>query len=282
MIRPALALAAALLLAACGAAERDWPEPSPALWEVVSPGGERGWLFGTIHALPDDVPWRTPVLELALARSGVLVVEIAAVGDAAKAIDAFERYSGGSNLPPLSRRVAPEDGADLAAFLDRAGLEADDFAATDTWAAAMVLANAARSQESGQSVDRALIDAGGEVVELESHAAQYALFDALPAGEQADLLMTLARDTGDESTRTEAWLTGDLAALERLSAGLLRDPELREALQAGRNRQWAPRIAALVESGRRPFVAVGTAHLFGEDSLPALLEAEGYKVRRIQ
>lgn len=282
MIRPALALAAALLLAACGEAERDWPEPSPALWEVVSPGGERGWLFGTIHALPDDVPWRPPVLELALARSGVLVVEIAAVGDAAKATDAFERYSGGSNLPPLMRRVAPEDGADLAAFLDRAGLEADNFAATDTWAAAMVLANAARSQESGQSVDRALIDAGGEVVELESHAAQYALFDALPAGEQADLLMILARDTGDESTRTEAWLTGDLAALERLSAGLLRDPELREALQAGRNRQWAPRIAALVESGRRPFVAVGTAHLFGEDSLPALLEAEGYEVRRIQ
>jgi uncharacterized protein YbaP (TraB family) len=280
--RIAAAMAAALLLAACSEPERDWPEPSPALWEVVSPEGERGWLFGTIHALPDEVRWRTPAIEEALAGSGALVVEIADLGDAAKAAEAFERYSRGENLLPLSRRVAPRDRADLAAFLDRAGMEDGDFAASDTWAAALLLANAARSRESGQSVDRALIGAGGEVVGLESHAAQYELFDALPAPEQADLLLALARDTGEEDERIEAWLTGDLAALERLSDGLLRDPELREALQAARNRQWAPRIAALVESGRRPFVAVGTAHLFGELSLPALLEAEGYTVRRLQ
>jgi uncharacterized protein YbaP (TraB family) len=282
VIPRALALAAALLLAACSEPERDWPEPSPALWVVVSPEGTRGWLFGTIHALPEEVRWRTPALEEALAGSGVLVVEIADLGDAAKAAEAFERYSRGENLPPLSRRVAPRDRADLAAFLDRAGMEDGDFASSDTWAAALLLANAARSRESGQSVDRALIGSGGEVVGLESHAAQYELFDALPAPEQADLLLALARDTGEEDERIEAWLTGDLATLERLSDGLLRDPELREALQAARNRRWAPRIAALVESGRRPFVAVGTAHLFGELSLPALLEAEGYTVRRLQ
>lgn len=280
MIRHALALAAALLLAACGEPEPDWPESSPALWEVVSPGGERGWLFGTIHALPKEVRWRTPALDDALAQSGVLVVEIAELGDAVKAADAFGRYSGGANLPSLSRRVAPEDRPDLAAFLDRAGMEEDDFATSDTWAAALMLANAARSGESGQSVDRALIGSGGEVVGLESHAAQYELFDALPASEQADLLLALARDTGDEGERIEAWLTGDLAALERLSDGLLRDPELREALQAARNRAWAPRIAQLVESGRRPFVAVGTAHLFGDESLPDLLKAQGYRVHR--
>jgi len=278
----ALALAAALLLAGCGAPQREWPAPSPALWEVVSPEGQRGWLFGTIHALPEGVRWQTPALDDALADSGVLVVEIAQLGDAAKATEAFERYAGGENLPPLSRRVPPEDRADLAAFLDRAGMDDDDFAASDTWAAALLLANAARSQEIGQSVDRALVEASRDAVGLESHAAQYALFDALPAREQADLLMALARDTGDEAERVEAWLTGDLAALERASDGLLRDPELREALQAGRNRQWAPRVAALVESGRRPFVAVGTGHLFGERSLPALLEARGYEVRRVQ
>jgi uncharacterized protein YbaP (TraB family) len=281
VILRALALAAALLLAACDEPQREWPEPSPALWEVVSPEGQRGWLFGTIHALPAEVRWRTPAIDAALAGSGVLVVEIAAVGDADKAAAAFERFSGGDDLPPLSRRVALEDRADLAAFLRRAGMEDDDFASTDTWAAALILANAARSQDRGQSVDRALTEARGHVVELESYIAQYALFDALPASEQADLLMALARDTSDESSRIAAWLTGDLAALEAASAPLLDDPELREALQAGRNRQWAPRVAGLIESGRRPFVAVGTAHLFGKDSLPELLEARGYKMRRI-
>ena len=282
MIRLVLALAGALLLAACGEPEREWPEPKPALWEMVSPEGRRGWLFGTIHSLPLEVRWRTPALEGALANSGVLVVEVVDVGDTAKAESVFERFARNESLAPLSQRVAPEDRADLAAFLDRAGSGETDFATTDTWAAALMLANRARQLEAGQNVDRALVDVRSEVVGLESHAVQYALFDALPPEEQNDLLMALARDTGGETERIEAWLTGDLAALEHASAPLLGDPELRTALQAGRNVRWAPRIAEMVEAGRRPFVAVGTAHLFGEQSLPALLEARGYAVRRIQ
>lgn len=280
--RIAAALAAALLLAACGEPARDWPEPSPALWEVVSPAGERGWLFGTIHSLPLEARWRTPALESALANSGVLVVEVADVGDARKAAAVFERYAYDDDLPPLLHRVAAGDRADLAAFLERADSSEADFAATETWAAALTLANRARSLEAGQNVDRALIDVRSEVVALESHDVQYALFDALPPKEQADLLMALARDTGGEEGRVEAWLTGDLAALERTGAKLLNDPELREALQTGRNERWTPRIAEMIERGRRPFVAVGTAHLFGERSLPSLLEARGYTIRRIQ
>ena len=282
MIRLVLALAGALLLAACGEPEREWPEPKPALWEMVSPEGRRGWLFGTIHSLPLEVRWRTPALEGALANSGVLVVEVVDVGDTAKAESVFERFARNESLAPLSQRVAPEDRADLAAFLDRAGSGERDFATTDTWAAALMLANRARQLEAGQNVDRALVDVRSEVVGLESHAVQYALFDALPPEEQTDLLMALARDTGGEAERIEAWLTGDLAALERASDPLLGDPGLRTALQTGRNVRWAPRIAEMVEAGRRPFVAVGTAHLFGEQSLPALLEARGYAVRRIQ
>ena len=282
MIRLVLALAGALLLAACGEPEREWPEPKPALWEMVSPEGRRGWLFGTIHSLPLEVRWRTPALEGALANSGVLVVEVVDVGDTAKAESVFERFARNESLAPLSQRVAPEDRADLAAFLDRAGSGETDFATTDTWAAALMLANRARQLEAGQNVDRALVDVRSEVVGLESHAVQYALFDALPPEEQTDLLMALARDTGGEAERIEAWLTGDLAALERASDPLLGDPGLRTALQTGRNVRWAPRIAEMVEAGRRPFVAVGTAHLFGEQSLPALLEARGYTVRRIQ
>ena len=282
MIRLVLALAGALLLAACGEPEREWPEPKPALWEMVSPEGRRGWLFGTIHSLPLEVRWRTPALEGALANSGVLVVEVVDVGDTAKAESVFERFARNESLAPLSQRVAPEDRADLAAFLDRAGSGETDFATTDTWAAALMLANRARQLEAGQNVDRALVDVRSEVVGLESHAVQYALFDALPPEEQTDLLMALARDTGGEAERIEAWLTGDLAALERASDTLLGDPELRAALQTGRNARWAPRIAEMVEAGRRPFVAVGTAHLFGEQSLPSLLEARGYTVRRIQ
>ena len=51
-----LAVGLALLLAACDtqqdAAKEDGP--FPALWEIAdSEGTVEGWMFGTIHALPD-------------------------------------------------------------------------------------------------------------------------------------------------------------------------------------------------------------------------------------
>ena len=69
MIRAVLALFLALALAACGQeAERtDLPAPNPALWQVTAPDGKpAGWLFGTIHALPEGAKWRTPAIDKAI------------------------------------------------------------------------------------------------------------------------------------------------------------------------------------------------------------------------
>ncbi len=182
----------------------------------------------------------------------------------------------------LSQRVAPKDRADLANFLDRADVEDDDFSDMETWAAALVIANRARPSGATQSPDRELIAAAPRVVGLETYELQYGAFDTLPAAEQADLLVALAHDSSGQDQQVKHWLTGDLPALERDSAAILGDPELRLALQVYRNKRWTPAIAAKIASGEKPFVAVGTAHLFGKDSVPSLLEQAGYEVRRIQ
>jgi hypothetical protein len=99
------------------------------------------------------------------------------------------------------------------------------------------------------------------------------------------LLIEAARDSRAAPKRelVESWLTGDLATIERrLQGGILTDPELRQTLLVERNQAWADRIAALLAQHRRPFVAVGAAHMLGDDGLPALLAARGYTVRRIQ
>jgi uncharacterized protein YbaP (TraB family) len=281
----ALAFALTLALAGCGEPAREWPHPSPALWEVSGPGEARGWLFGTIHSLPEGAEWRTAAVDRALAGSSVLVLEIANLDDKEAAKVAFERLATTPGLPPLSQRVPAEDRPALAAFLDRAGMADGDFPHTETWAAAIVLANRARGRDPATGVDRELMAKARQVEGLETFEEQYGAFDALPPPEQADLLLALAAEAGGQADarQVEDWLTGDLASLARDSAnGVLADPELREALQAARNRRWAERIAELLARHEQPFVAVGEAHMFGEENLPQLLKARGYTVRRVQ
>ncbi|WP_121119150.1 TraB/GumN family protein [Croceibacterium ferulae] len=271
------------LLAACG--RSDWPKPAPALWQVTGQAGQEGWLFGTIHALPDGADWRTPVLDDALEQAGRLVVEVDNLADTRAMQAAFARRAYTPGLPPLPARVPPADRPALLAALDDAGLDGGELTPLEDWAAALTLANALRRGDVTYGVDRALIAGSHRVIGLESVDEQLALFDTLPAAAQAALLRDAVREAGtpDDGARIRAWLTGDTAALEQDAAtGLLADPVLRQRLQTSRNHAWLPAITGLLDDGTRPFVAVGAAHMLGPDGLPALLRARGYTVTRIQ
>lgn len=281
----AFTLSAVLALAACAQRHHDWPKPSPALWEVSGPGGQHAWLFGTVHSLPSDMTWRTDKLEDALARSSVLVVEIADLANAADATSAFNRLSTTPGLPPLSQRVPPADRPALAALLKQADIGDRAFPHTETWGAAMIVANRLNDEDPASGVDRALIAGARRVVGLETFEQQYGIFDRLPQAQQATMLMAVAEDAAHEVEDRQAveWLTGNIAALERDSqGGVLADAGLRQALQIDRNLAWDRRIEQMLADGEKPFVAVGAAHMFGHQGLPALLAAHGYKVRRIE
>ena len=143
MIRLLTALVAVLWLSGCGGEPaHEWPEPSPALWEVSNPQGAKGWLFGTIHTLPDGADWRTPTLDTALEQADL-------------ASQAFTAFAAGRGLPPLMDRVPPEHRPALAAALERAAIDESDLAATDSWAAALLIANATRTGRAANGVDRA-------------------------------------------------------------------------------------------------------------------------------
>ena len=105
-----LALPGLLALAACGAE----PEPTsevaakPILLEVASENGAiEGWLFGTIHALPDGVSWRTPTLEKAIGDADLLVVEVANLDEGSALTDIFVRLAFDEPTGPLVDRIDP-------------------------------------------------------------------------------------------------------------------------------------------------------------------------------
>lgn len=274
----------ALALFACS------PKPqqaNPALWRVESPQGQVGWLFGTIHSSPRPLDWRTPAIGDALAHSGIVMVEVGNLADEADVAATFARLAKSAGQPPLSQRIAREDRPALAALLKKDGYHDSDFAAMDTWAAALTLARAGADEDDARNgVDRAVITAatGRPVVELEGAAYQLGLFDALPEHDQRDLLGAVVKEAAEpDHDLSAAWRKGDMAAIEKETrTGLLADPELREALFTGRNRSWTARIAAAIRTGRKPFVAVGAAHMAGSEGLPAMLAQQGFKVTRVE
>ncbi len=291
ILRWLLGLCAAACLAACKPApsELSGISAQPALWEVSGKGGASAWLFGTVHSLPDGVEWRTPAVDQALQRSGLLVLEVADLADRAALAQEFARLGRSPGQPPLLQRVTPESRPALARLLDQAGMSEGDFADVESWAAALTLAQAIRHGESGNGVDRALsaMAPAKPVAELEGAAGQLGIFDRLPEADQRDLLAAIAQGaataSAEQITLARHWLTGNVAAIAaETHCGMLADAELRDALLVQRNRVWALRIAGMIERGKHPFVAVGAAHMAGKDGLPALLAERGWIVKRVQ
>ncbi len=77
----ARSLCAAVALSLAGACATTSPQPAapkvsgPALWKVADEDTTI-YLFGTVHALPKDVPWMRGAIGPALAASDTLVTEV--------------------------------------------------------------------------------------------------------------------------------------------------------------------------------------------------------------
>jgi len=66
-----------------------------------------------------------------------------------------------------------------------------------------------------------------------------------------------------------AWLQRDLRALHQVATDspMFSLPGIRSAILDARNRAWAPRIRALLDSPQRTLVVVGALHLYGDGNL---------------
>ncbi|MEX0341548.1 MAG: TraB/GumN family protein [Erythrobacter sp.] len=289
---PSLCAALVLLLAACSQ-EPDTAKtegPYPALWEIAdSSGAVEGWMFGTIHALPDDTQWRSARLDTVLGQADMLVVEVADLEDGEALSRLFEEMAFDRPASPIASRIDPELREEFEELLVKAKVRRNYFDPMESWAAALALAQVAQSASAENGADRVLLAAFDkrEVVELEGARGQLAIFDGLPEAEQRDLLNAVLEESrdyaGETSTLADAWLEGDTDRLVELTRrGILADPELAQALLRDRNADWAAQIENLLSARDKPLIAVGAGHLLGDSGLPKLLESRGYKVRRIE
>lgn len=297
-----LAFLATPLLAACNNA----PDPvtlntvktgAPALWKVTgTQPGQVGtaYMFGTIHILPDDVQWRTPALEAAIADSDRLVIEVLGLDDPQNAAKIFSGLAVSPGQEELGARVKPSLRDDLDRIIDASDLPERSLNRMETWAVALSLASAQTKGlglSSSGGIEKKLAaqfeKAGKPIEALETIEQQLGYFDQLPEAQQRQMLTSVIEESGDSRQAFEqlfnSWITGDIDQIVTLTdTGILSDAKTREYLLIARNRDWAEQLDKRLQRPGTAVIAVGAAHLAGPDAVQATLAKRGYKVEKIQ
>ena len=266
----------------------------PALWEVSDPD-TKIYLFGTIHLLPTNYPWRTRAMDKAIASSDTLYVETIVDQQNPRVLAAeLARLGFSPGLLPLASRIHPAKRPLLEAAIANSGVPRHVFDRMETWAAAFTLLGVQFKSlglhgEHGveQTLRTAFAAAGKPVGQLETNGEQLGFFDTLPQNAQRALLEGAIENpqtmSNDFSGMLQSWASGDVEAIARtFNQGLAASPELMDALLRRRNANWSNWIQRRLATPGTIMVAVGAGHLAGPESVQTLLQRQGYRIRRVQ
>src|SRR3546814_13850532 len=123
LIRLFAAFLRALVALAPTAAWARWA-PRVALWKLAD-SDTTIYLFGTIHALPEDMDWNTGQIRKAFDRADTLVVEVAETTDPQNALKPMLELgmAAPGTVPPLAERIPEPARPALKATLARPPVE---------------------------------------------------------------------------------------------------------------------------------------------------------------
>jgi uncharacterized protein YbaP (TraB family) len=278
-------LVTSLMLAGAARAE-------PALW-VAHSATATVYFFGTVHLLKHDTSWRSAKLDQALAGSQALWLEVSDVSDTAAAVPLVKQY-GMDPKHPLSSRLTANERERLDAVIHKEGLgSAGAFESFRPWMAAIVISIrhiTNQGYNANNGVEKILSDqmtaAGKPIHGLETIEQQLRFFTTLPPEAERQMLDEAIDDVEAESGKTDAivtaWMAGDVDTIAKLVDQDIaaNEPAAYRALVVNRNIAWAKLVQQLLKGSGVSFIAVGTGHLAGPDSVQAQLAKRGIKVER--
>ena len=263
----------------------------PALWSA-SDADSTIYLFGTVHVLRPETPWGSARVDAAFEASDSVILEISNPDDQAALAPLIRQY-GVTPQTPLSSLLTPEEFADLDAAARTIGGTGAGFDAFRPWLAALTLsvaplAKAGYDPKSGVELilKHRAEEAGKPVAGLESIDRQVEILAGLSEETQLVFLRSTLHDFDEATTGLDAlvgaWAAGDVATIDRIGVAEMKAESIYvyEALLVRRNMNWADRIQTLLAGSGTTFIAVGSAHLAGSDSVQEILESRGVEVTR--
>lgn len=293
-IAAGLAFSGAISAAQAQLADYSDVQATPAIWHLSDADSDI-YLFGTFHLLPPSLNWETDELRANLASADALYLEADVQGPEAQArLQALVVQLG---LNPqgvtLSSMLDAEAIALLANVAPSVGASPQMFEPMRPWLAQIIL-SVAQMQALGldpeagaeTSLLAAVAGSGIEIGYFETTEQQIRAIADLPDEVQirgfAEGLREMERTPAMLDEMVRAWASGDVETIDRIVNEDMREqtPEMYEALIVRRNRNWIPQILTLLDGEGTVFIAVGAAHMTGENGVVELLRESGITVDR--
>jgi uncharacterized protein YbaP (TraB family) len=247
-----------------------------------------------VHLLTKDFYPLHPALDAAFKDSDLLVEEVD-IGEMMATENQLGMLMEGM-LPSgqtLDKVLSPSTFAAVSKRMDGLGLPVEPLKRLKPWLLAITLLGMEWQKagfEAELGLDKHFYDRARaerkSVQGLETVAFQISRFDEMTNDEQERLLLETLKELdtqqADVAKLANAWKNGDAATVERIVLQDLKsEPRLYQRMLVDRNRDWLPKIEALLAKGSRPMVVVGAAHLVGADGLLAMLRARGFSVEQL-
>ncbi len=274
--------------------------PAPAIWKFGD-SDTTIYLFGTIHALPQNFKWRNAKVNDVIARADEVVFE-SRTGeslDSDEMLNNTMRQVFNYSRPPVLERVEPANRDLLKTSLKAQRLPLFMADGMPSWYTAFSIGPKDAFSSPSLSaygcekvLQREFQRTGKPVSNLENGMEVFLTLSAVD--ERAQNLMLnnsltrIRRAEQGESVATPVrvrnlrWATGQLddSIIDELRA--LTGPGMYKALIIDRNEAWTARLLQRLARPGTVMVAVGAAHLYGQHSLQEMLARRGIKARRVQ
>jgi uncharacterized protein YbaP (TraB family) len=249
------------------------------------------YLAGSVHLLRPDNSALPPAFNKAYDDAETLVMELDL--DDFDPIVAQSWMTEHGTLPgdaTLKSTIGEARYKRVAAEANRLGLPLQNMQKFEPWTIALTLvelqyAKLGFDPEEGveKQLERRARADGKEIRGLETLPEQLGKIDGLTYAQQAKFLDLTVQDMHEMADDTDellaAWRIGDTEKLTKLLGVEYKGfPELYGALVTERNRNWIPKIEALLtDPDKNYLVVVGALHLVGKNGLIELLSARGLK-----
>ena len=286
-----LVLAPLVGLGACKATAESNLPPQPPMW-VVSDADSEITLYPTLHILPPEVQWKSEDLTRRLAEAEEVWFEIMPGADNDPALQQRMMQLGLAPGTSLSAQLSEEEIKTLKAATAPLGMPFEAVDMMRPWMASTMVSVGAlidNGFDPASGVEKQLLPMveGKKIRALETAESQLQMLASLPDDVQMEMLREALGDM-DETTEmlrelVNDWSVGDV---EDLEDDLLEDmktetPVAYDALFTARNKNWVDQIEIEMKGSGTDFIAVGAGHLVGDESVPEMLKARGYTVKRL-